>query len=280
MQITKKIAKIIGSLCILMFLSQDMLAQKHEFGIFGGASGYIGDIGETDGLKSLKTLGTVKGIFYRYNPDYYIAIRTMIAQGDIEADDRLSSDLFKKQRGLHFSSKITEFSVIGEYHFFRYSAYKHRNRFFSTPFIFAGVAGYIFNPQAELNGKTYDLQKLGTEGQLLNEGASSYSLTQLAIPFGVGYKFNFTERWKFSVEFGWRALFTDYLDDASGNYADKTKILASKGTDAAYFSDPTGMGKTGHQRAISTNNDWYFFTGFMFSYNIKQKRIHCPDELQ
>jgi hypothetical protein len=253
-------------------------AQKHEFGIIGGASGYIGDVGETSGLSSLNnTTHTAYGIFYRQNIDYFLSLRTMFMKGKYSANDLDSKEVYKLQRGLNFESNITEISAILEYNFFKFSRIKHRKAHYHTPYLFAGVGLFWFNPTSTFNGQSYNLQALGTEGQLFNEG-SSYNLTQISIPFGIGYKWNVTPRLRISGEFGWRKTFTDYLDDASSNYANKGLLNQYGGAEAVYFSDPTGNGFEGGVRASKNNNDWYFFTGLVLSYNIKQKIIKCPDD--
>jgi hypothetical protein len=106
-----------------------------------------------------------------------------------------------------------------------------------TPYIYAGVAVYMHNPQAiapakDLQGNALpdagqyvDLQPLGTEGQYstlnssdANYGIKPYSLTQISIPFGIGARFRLNEVMDLSADIGFRYTFTDYLDDVSANY--------------------------------------------------------------
>ena len=71
------------------------------------------------------------------------------------------------------------------------------------------------------------LQPLGTEGQkatLLptdaNAGIQHTKNFRVAIPIGIGARFRLNEVLDFSFEFGFRYLFTDYIDDVSKNYVD------------------------------------------------------------
>lgn len=280
---TKLIKKLSTFLSLILFFvltlnTTNVLGQKHEIGIMAGGSGFIGDVGETQGLSSLNELNFASGFFYRLNPDYYFSIRAMFTKGKMSADDLNSSETFKLNRGLHFSSTIHELSVVAEYNFFKFSKIRSNRKHFHTPYIFGGVAGFLFNPKAfNKNGEEFELQKLGTEGQLIN-GDKRYSLAQIAVPFGFGYKVNITKRLKVSAEFGWRLTFTDYLDDASGVYPEKDLLLQNNGNDAYYFSDPTGKANSGELRASSNNKDWYFFTGFILSYNFKQPSVRCPED--
>ncbi len=56
------------------------------------------------------------------------------------------------------------------------------------------------NPKAELNGETFNLRKLSTEGD-------TYSSLAFVIPFGVGMKINVTKFLSFDAEGGFRYTF-------------------------------------------------------------------------
>src|SRR5207249_6493504 len=104
----------------------------------------------------------------------------------------------------------------------------------------------------------------------------SYSLTQLALPFGGGIKCALNDNLRVGIELGLRKLFTDYLDDVSSNYADANDLLAAKGqqaVDLAYRGDevpggnPTYPAK-GAQRGSSALKDWYYLTGLTLSFRL------------
>ena len=58
-----------------------------------------------------------------------------------------------------------------------------------TPYVFAGIALYHFNPYTtDTSGTKYFLKPLSTEGEGFVQGKNNYNLTQLAIPFGAGVK--------------------------------------------------------------------------------------------
>jgi hypothetical protein len=88
-------------------------------------------------------------------------------------------------------------------------------------------------------GEWVNLQPLETE-------KISYKLIQPAIPFGVGARFRMNEVMDFSVEFGFRYLFTDYIDDVSGYYVDLNdfgsdelaRALSYRSSEVAVPSDP------------------------------------------
>lgn len=249
--------------------SQKSFAQFHEAGVFSGGMGFVGDVGETKGLNSLSNLKFANGIVYKYNIDAYIALRASFTKGEILADDVDAEEEFKQNRGLNFHSEITEFAAIIEYNFFK--AKRGKEDYHHTPFIFAGLSYFSFNPQSEYQGVTYDLQELGTEGQLIN-GDDRYKLNQLAIPFGMGYKVNMGKKWRLTMELNLRKTFTDYIDDASEDYAFNNSIASSP---TIHFSDPTSNGSIGRQRASSNNTDWFYTTSFAITYVIQRPKVRC-----
>ncbi len=256
----------------LLFLgvNQNSNAQFHEAGVFSGAMGFVGDVGETKGLNSISNLKFAHGIVYKYNIDEYIALRASFTKGEVRADDAEAKEAFKQNRGLNFHSEITEFAGIIEYNFFR--AKRGQEDRHHTPFVFAGLSYFSFNPQSEYLGVTYDLQELGTEGQTLNGKDDKYKLNQLGIPFGMGYKVNMGKKWRLTLEFNLRKTFTDYIDDASEAYAFNNVATPSP---TVYFSDPTAIGEIGRQRASSNNTDWFYTTSFSITYVIQRPKVRC-----
>jgi hypothetical protein len=139
-------------------------------------------------------------------------------------------------------------------------------------YIYGGIGYFSFNPKTKYNGETVALQPLGTEGQFFLPGKSPYKLTSLTIPFGVGYKFKPTKLGYFSVSVDSRKTFTDYIDDVSTQYVDKTALMASNGPTAVALSDRSnpdgriiGFSEPGAIRGNPNNNDNFFF--LTISYN-------------
>lgn len=258
---------------LFLGINQNGFAQFHEAGVFSGGMGFVGDVGETKGFNSLLNLKFSHGIVYKYNIDEYISLRASFSKGEISADDYDAEEEFKLNRGLNFHSEIKEFAAIIEYNFFK--AKRGQEDRHHTPFVFAGVSYFSFNPQAEYLGVTYDLQTLGTEGQLLNGTDDRYKLNQLAIPFGMGYKVNMGKKWRLTAEFNLRKTFTDYIDDASEEYAFSTFNNANSSNPTIYFSDPTANGSIGRQRASSNNTDWFYTTTLSITYVIQRPKVRC-----
>jgi hypothetical protein len=249
-------------------------AQHFEIGATVGGSNYLGDLTPSGLWTSLGEVNPHLGVFIRYNILGWVAIRGGLNYGKIGASDANANDGSQRVlRNLSFRSDIYEISLTAEINILRYEAYNLRRPF--SPYIFGGIAVFKFNPQTQYDGKWYDLQPLGTEGQGLDGYSSKYNLTQFSIPLGFGIKFTKNDKWNFGFEFGMRKTFTDYLDDVSRYYPDFEELAHVNGEFAAELSwrgdelnptaDPPGKGSG---RGDLTDLDWYIFTGFFFSYNL------------
>ncbi len=256
------------------------LHSKHknsaELGVFLGGSYYIGDLNPSRQFVFTKPAG---GLMFRYNFNPRIAARASFMVGSIEGHDSYSNSASQKQRNLNFKSMIDEFSVQFDFNFLDYRIGLEKEKF--SPYIFVGLAVFNFNPQGQLANNNYvSLQPMRTEGEGLDGGSMGkpYKLTQISIPFGIGFKTNVSRKMGITGEWGFRKTFTDYLDDVSGKYYNPNSLSAQN---AAYLSDPSkgtdpNYGNVGRQRGNATTKDWYVFAGIIISFELKQKREKCP----
>jgi hypothetical protein len=257
------------------FAQKEKVKKTHEVGIFIGCSYYIGDLNPSGHFGPLTQ--PAGGVIYRYNYNRRFSIKANALFGNIEGDDARSSSASAQERNLSFKSYIRELAVEGEFNFMEYKT--GSSKFPFTPYLFAGIAGFMFNPQAQLGNQWIDLQPLGTEGQGTKGGTKPYRLTQISIPFGIGMKFSMAKRICLSVEWGMRKTFTPYLDDVSGTYAAPSKLaangpLAATMANRSLGTDPTGS-MVGSERGNGGKDDWYSFAGVMLSFQFKQKEKPC-----
>lgn len=252
---------------------------SYEVGVFLGGSYYIGDLNPLGHLNQFtKPAG---GFVMRYNINYRLAARANLLFGSIQADDAYAKTNAAHQRNLNFKSPVTEFSGQLEFNFLDYQIGNEKRKF--SPYIFLGVGVFKFNPQGNIGGNWVALQPLSTEGQGLEGGASKkkYKLTQISIPFGVGFRTNLSKGIGLSIEWGMRKTFTDYLDDVSKTYYDPVKLAAARGGVAAALSDPSkgtdpAFSNVGRQRGNPTNKDWYSFVGAVLTIKLKERKPPCP----
>lgn len=171
-------------------------------------------------------------LFGRYYLNQAFSVRGQVMAGTIFADDRKINDPFHRARGYSFRSRVAEVSGNLEYNFLNYDYTKrgHRNW---TPYVFAGLAIFNFKPDAEPTG--------------------TYRRTTVAVPFGLGAKWQVKGPWNLGLEFGTRRTWTDYLDNLGGE----------------------GLGPGQLQQADPTRRDFYYYTSLTLSYTFL--RIVCPD---
>lgn len=239
-----------------------------RLGVFAGIANYQGDL--VDGF--FASPRAAFGISLNFSVSERLAIRTGLTFAKVAGADSLNSKTAFKNRNLSFQSPVTELSVLAEYNLFNIEQTHW------SPYVFAGVAVFHYNPFTyyTANRKIY-LQPLSTEGQgISGYNSQPYSLTGFALPFGGGVKFMLGSSVQLGIEAGLRKLFTDYLDDVSGTYADAQDLLQARGqlaVDLAFRSGEvpgstqTYPSKT-EFRGSPKSKDYYYFTGLHLTFNI------------
>lgn len=231
-------------------------AQRYaEIGLFGGGSYYLGDL--NPGKQFLLTKPAF-GAFVRHNFNERFAIRGGFTYGTLKGDDLISN--VNPDRGLNFTSHVSDISATLELNFFDYFIGSLRNHL--TPYMFAGASVFMFDPKASYNGTTYNLHDLNTEGR-----SNMYKRTQFAIPFGIGIKYSLTRFMGVSASWTMNKSFTDYIDDVSTTYYfDASQVNGPLAEELT--SDPTLLHNSGMQRGDPTYNDWYSFFGLSISLRV------------
>ncbi|MBR4716014.1 MAG: outer membrane beta-barrel protein [Bacteroidales bacterium] len=245
---------------------------KSEIGFTVGGMNYIGD------LNNQSMLGKVNlafGGLYRHNFDERWALRIDVDYGHVEG----GNPDYIARRNLSFKSYILEGSMRVEFNFFPFSM--RDDHFNWTPYIFGGLGFFAFNPQAyftdPLSGESgwFDLQPLGTEGQgtSLAPERTPYTLKQMSMPFGIGFKYHPNKSLTLSAEYGFRKSWTDYIDDVSTTYVDNAQLTYVAGELAAGLADRSGEVEPGYvnaagiKRGDDSLDDWFAY----FNVNITLK---------
>ncbi|HEX2608474.1 MAG TPA: DUF6089 family protein [Flavisolibacter sp.] len=256
-------------LAIIVLLSISYITSNAQLrlGVFGGLANYQGDLTDKLFLKPKAAIGITASLPVSER----FSLRAGLTFAKVQGADSLSKSDVLKLRNLSFQSPITEFSLLGEFTVF------NLDRIRWSPYIFGGIAIYHFDPYTyDTRGNQIFLRGLGTEGQgLQGYPDAPYSLTQFAIPFGGGFKYAISDKVQLGLEIGLRKLFTDHLDDVSGNYADANDLLANHGpiaVDIAYRSDEVGgnpdFPAKGTQRGSPKYKDFYYFTGLHLTFQL------------
>ncbi|WP_223808748.1 DUF6089 family protein [Rufibacter hautae] len=277
----------------------------NSVGVSLNAMNYFGDVTPESDFTSLRLSSTRPSISVNFTRKFTPRIygRAALSWGRITGDDSKSADFSEPEneprykRNLSFRNDIKELSVQGIVDLFENRRTFMRRPDF-TPYAFAGVAVFHHNPKAYYDGTDsrlaagwYELQPLGTEGQYANgEGyPDPYKKIQFAIPFGLGVRYKLARYWDLGFEITWRKTFTDYLDDVSTVYADKSQlstaaaILSDRSADNSRASQYpiitengyrriAGYGAKGDQRGDVSDDDWYITTGFSLNYILTPTR--------
>jgi len=209
-----------------------------------------------------------------------LVLRSEMTWGIVKASDKVLKDvkestLGRYERNLSFRSSIFELTLMGEIHpryFKKYLPYEKLPRL--SPYLTGGIGYFIFNPQARLNGVWVDLRPLSTEGQNFPEypGRKFYKLKQINFPVGAGFRYKLTTFINFSTEVVYRILNTDYLDDVSTTYIDKSLFQKYLRPDLANLAlllydrqkelNPTHTTNLNDIRGNPKKNDAYFSLNF------------------
>jgi hypothetical protein len=244
--------------------------QRLHADFYGGASNYQGDLQSKVFTFDKAQLAGGAGLSYDLTNKFILRGAASFAQ--VQGNDKYNKDgKGVESRNLNFKSNIVEGHIALEYNLLDLSQHGF------TPYMFGGIALYHFNPYT-FDGAGYKvfLKPLSTEGQGLAQypDRQPYRLTQFAIPFGGGFKLALSENLQVGIEFGFRKLFNDYLDDVSTAYADSALLLAAKGPQSvalSYRGDELAGASAayplpGAERGNPKHKDWYYITGLRVSY--------------
>lgn len=294
------------------------------FGV--NALNYFGDLAPVNKAASTDISFTRPGfgVLYGYKFHPAMAARASFNFGILTGDDFTSDPNGEKsaaryQRNLSFRNFIKELTLGIEFYFLpNYRGASVRPPI--NPYIFIGVGGFHHQPQGQAPefdyqsgndvplpsglsaGEWVNLQPLGTEGQNGLVDGTKYGLFQLAVPIGLGGEISLPGPLSFGLELGYRFVFTDYLDDVSGNYVGLDRfddpiarifsdrgaepVAVSRGelregvtTTSVDFSGTAyningfvGSGVDGSKRGNPGDNDMYFVTQIRVTYIIQSRQ--------
>lgn len=276
--------------CLIILLSSNVFSQNIHFDFYGGAAFYEGDL-QSKRLNFNQAKPAV-GLGLSYDITRKFIVRGAANFIKLTGKDEIKGDVKGTSfRNLSFNSNILEAQLALEYNIFDIE-----ERGF-TPYVFGGIAAFHFNPYShDSSGNKVFLRALTTEGQGLTQYPDKklYNNKQLAIPFGGGVKLALSSKIQAGLEIGLRKLFTDYLDDVSGSYADSTILAGARSSQAAAFAyrgsqipGTLGYPAEGSQRGNPKFKDWYYTVGLKVSYMLnstngqksKRSKTGCPQNV-
>jgi hypothetical protein len=265
---------------------------RWELSFGAGASNFLGELGGANQIGtnyfrdlewSQTRFGTALGLRYRLSE--FFALNSHITYGSVSGDDKLTQEFYRHYRNLNFRSNIFEWNLNFEAafqqeqvgHRYRLRRVKGQKGYEIYAYGFVGFGVFHFNPKTDYKGVTYDLRPLGTEGEGLIPSRKKYSLWQVCIPIGFGFKYTIDAKWGVGIEYGMRKTFTDYIDDVSTSYFDKDAIRAAYGNVAAALADRSlgfrpEITAPEAQRGDPRDLDAYMFAIFSINYKLRSSR--------
>lgn len=299
----KKLILVILSLLFVIHVdaqySKRWKRYRYEFVAGVAATNFLGELGGADGqgtdfLKDFEFSMTrpAFNIGMRYKIFEKLSTKVGLSYALLRGDDKSTNEKIRNNRNLNFYSHLLEFagqfeySIIREKIGHRYNLRRVRGLkgFKLNTYFFAGIAGFYFNPYGKhpVTDEWVALQPLGTEGQGLVGSREKYSRFQVAIPFGIGFKYGVNRELSIGIEFGARKTFTDYIDDVSSTYYDNDLLRASNPL-AADMADPSsddvknsGQTAVNQQRGDAKDYDSYMFLLITLNYKLKTTRKGLP----
>jgi hypothetical protein len=271
-------SKFFAGLFLLFSIVFEAQAQRLEYGFNGFGSSYFGELNNSSTFANNIRYGG--GVHIRRHLNPWWSVRGDVNWARIAGTDNVPGTV-TNFRNLSFRSDVVEFTGVFEVNLRQIG--HRRNDYKTTPYLFGGLNLFRFNPKGNYQDEWYDLKPLSTEGQGLLEypEAEVYSLTQIGVPFGAGFRWVLNKYWRMSFEVGYRLTFTDYLDDVSGLYVNTGILEANRGPLAAAMADrrqelSSGLepAQPGTFRGSPRNDDAFLFAGFTVSYVVFRKT--CP----
>lgn len=247
-------------------------AQSLSCGVGVGAANYNGDLVPQIVVLS-ETQATIHA-FAQYQLVPHLHLRGSLCWARVSGSDTHSPNAANRLRNLSFRSPIVEGSLL-----LVADLLPSDSRI--VPYLAGGGALFWFNPKAYYQNQWVALQPLGTEGQGLdNTLPRYYQRWQIALPIGMGLRYQTDKGWQIGLEMLQRKLFTDYLDDVSTQYHANADLAERRGALAAALADRSAeltangapVFMAGEVRGSPNSKDWYFTLAVTFAYRFSYTR--------
>ena len=244
------------------------------------------------------------GIFVRYTIHPALALRlggnygTLYANDDWNQDKAetaasIEDDAFQRYvRNLQVKANTWETNFLIEFNPLRMNVDTRGARKRFQPYLLAGFSYFHFKPTAEYidrdgNNRGYvNLHDLNIEGngfENWDEAPAPYELWQMAVPLGLGVKWDIGKQLVLGIEYMYRMTFTDYLDNVSNKYVDPgmyyTNLTPQKAALATEMADrswlimgPDYRNPPGANRGNPSVNDAFSTFGLTVIFKIPSRK--------
>jgi len=242
-----------------------------EIGLLGGGTIFTGTISNPSILNN--EMNILFGLNIGYTMYSNLSASLTIMSSKLSNADYNSSNNEQLARGMSFSTSILGISPAINYDFVDNRLYTKAKRF--RPSIGIGFDFISFTPTSLFKNKIYNLQPLGTGGQLIDSLKAPYSTMALGYFLNLKLKYQINRFNSVGLFFTIHKSMSDYLDDVGPDeYPTVSNILANSkkyaDADAAaaavYFSNPTTRPISPGQLRSSPNTSKDGFINFGLFY--------------
>ena len=200
-----------------IFTSDELLAQRSEYwrekpgtwllNVGLGATRYVGDLNERSDFAHLR-LGTSLNVAtaFRYSPQL-----TLRGEAQLYFIRGSQESTHLAYNNLSFRSLNPDIWAGIQWDFWRDDNRNH----VIIPYVLAGLGLTYLTPKTTYKGQTISLAPLHTEG-------IAYNRLPLIIRYGLGVPIAANERFKWHFEGTYTHVLSDYVDDVSTVYPDRT----------------------------------------------------------
>ena len=221
------------------------------FGLNTSTSRYCGDLSERYNIAHLQLSWGVGGLI-QYRFDEHFSMRADVSITHLRGDQQHTKN---SANGLSFSS-VNPSASVGVQVDFRGFDYNQYN----IPYGWLSLGAVEINPTTLYKGQQVALSGLETEG-------ATYGKWSGLVAYGVGLPFRVNKKTQIRLEGRYTHVLSDYLDDVSQVYADKSKasLLVQEVADRRRELGLPGN-TAGAQRGNPSNNDGYFLLSLQVIY--------------
>ena len=243
------------------------LKSRLEFALFTGGAVFTGTISNKNIFQN--EMNIYNALHVNYTLYSNISLGLTLANFKLSNSDLASDNNDQIARGMRFSTSMMTISPSIQYDYIDNRLYTKARRF--RPSVGVGLDVALFNPTGIYKGKEYNLQPLGTGGQLIDSTKGLYSLMALGYFVNFKLKYQINRFNSLGIHFSIHRSMSDYLDDVGPDeYPDINTLMLKTKSDpiaAAYFSNPSSRVVTmGQLRNSPTKaSDGYINFGIFYS---------------
>jgi len=229
-----------------------LIENRGEIGVFGGRSGYIGDL-----VPDILSNYYIGGLYYKKQYNDYAGVRFNYEKIQLGSNDTVSANIYEKRRGMRFSRDFHDISLLGEFYFTRFLPGNKGYRF--TPYLGFGI-GYMLPTSDGIKQIVYSsVTPLYVDSSSMPEVKKTKGFVNFPVQFG--FKYNLSQRWNFFAEGMYRLVNSDELDFLT----DGALVVQTQ----KYASVPVGSTPiTNNFQGSRSEKDQFFTIKAGISYNL------------